>query len=161
MTNVLYYESHVTVDPVEDGEVDDLKEVASRYGFRVAKLLMRKGLAPSTDDAFMTARSQDSEDIRARTAAVVEALLSDGFGVRRYKVEEAVVDSNVQDDVIPEGIWRHHYLVRQVDGRLLSFVVNDQSWRRPDPATVMFAFSQQRGEDVEPERFSWERATRH
>lgn len=98
MKSRLYYEAHVTLKPVPE-EVRDgiLREIAHINGFRVAKLLMQKG-GPCTEDAFCTARDSDYETIRCRTVAMVQRLLSAGFTVRRYKIEDTLIDSKMGDE---------------------------------------------------------------
>lgn len=97
----LYYESHITIDPVFDARRDMAAQIASQFGFRLAKLIMRKHEAdeeqPSQDDTFMTGHSQDMMDIAMRTRNCVQRLNLEGFVVRRYKIEDTVVDSRTND----------------------------------------------------------------
>ena len=97
----LYYEAHVTVEPVFEADLARLGEIAGRHGFRVADLHMRKRKQDtpqrSQDDTFMTARAQSSADIVARTTAVVRDLKAEGFAVWRYKIEDTVLDSRTRD----------------------------------------------------------------
>ena len=91
----LYFESHVTIDPVFDADLDRFRGLACQYGFRVASLLMRKGdgvLVPSVDDTFCTSRGQVWEDIKCRTRLLVSAAIAEGFTVRRYKIEDTLLD---------------------------------------------------------------------
>ena len=94
LTN-LYYESHITIDPVHEDELKTFKKLAAKYNFRVAKLLMEK--TPSTIDAFCTSHSKDYTQIVNDTICLVEALLGEGFHVRRYKIEDTLVDSKIED----------------------------------------------------------------
>jgi uncharacterized protein involved in exopolysaccharide biosynthesis len=93
---VLYYESHVTMEPVTGFRFEAVKTVAAKHGFRIAKLLMRKD-EEHRDDAFMTARSQDLQDINTRTVALVQELQKLKFTVRRYKIELTITDSKEVD----------------------------------------------------------------
>jgi len=99
----LYYESHVTIDPVFDARRKVAILCAAYYGFRLAKLIMRKDYADaeteSTDDTFMTAVAYDLSDIQYRTRGLVEMLLRNQFVVRRYKIEDAIMDSRVADEL--------------------------------------------------------------
>lgn len=96
----MYYEAHVTIDPVEDDlQLAQLKNLAEACQFRVAKLLLRKGRGPSTDDAFMTSRSDDWEEIKFNTRILVRNLRRAGFGVRRYKIEDTLMDSKIEDQM--------------------------------------------------------------
>ena len=91
----LYYESHVTIAPVVGEELQLFKSICGTLDFRVAKLLMEKTL---TDiDSFCTSRSNIYTDIVERTIELVEVLMTAGFVVRRYKIEDTLVDSNIQD----------------------------------------------------------------
>lgn len=94
LTN-LYYESHITIDPVHEDELKKFKKLAAKYNFRVAKLLMEK--TPSTIEAFCTSRSNDYTQIVNDTICLVEALQGEGFHVRRYKIEDTLVDSKIED----------------------------------------------------------------
>ncbi len=108
-TTELYFEAHVTLDPVFGSTRERLAEVAKVYGFRVADLLMRKTAGgpavPSAEDAFMTARSVRYDDIRERTVGVVQALQRAGFSVRRYKVENTLVDSKAKGGTYGGDLW--------------------------------------------------------
>lgn len=93
----LYYEAHITIDPIED----DLRKLhagfsARFYGFRLAKLLMDKGV-PSQLDTFMTGHGTDLDDIKQRTLDLCRTLQQNGFKVRRYKIEDTVLDSRHSD----------------------------------------------------------------
>lgn len=89
-TTDYYFEGRVTIDPVDDET--ELREIAKRWGFRVADLLMKKSLAKSRLDAFMTARSLSYQDIGTRTNCCVQDLAEAGFVVRRYKIENTLLD---------------------------------------------------------------------
>ena len=91
----LYYESHITIDPVYEDGLRKFKDIAAIYNFRVAKLLMEK--TPSTIDAFCTSRSKDYTQIVNDTICLVDALQGEGFHVRRYKIEDTLVDSKIED----------------------------------------------------------------
>jgi len=95
----LYYESHVTIDPVDGVRLDEFKLICQLHTFKVADLYMRKGkdLSPSTVDCFCTARAKTEEVITDKTIKLVEALLHNKFVVRRYKTEQTLVDSKLGD----------------------------------------------------------------
>lgn len=96
----LYFECHVTIEPVLPMYLEDLEYTADRHGFRVAKLLMQDGTT-AADNGFCSARSTDYRDIRDRMVAFCKEAKDCGFGVRRYKIEDALVDSK------EEGDWMH------------------------------------------------------
>lgn len=94
-TTDYYFESHITIDPVLDPEkLQQLKDLVKPLGFRVAKLFMQKG-DPSNLDSFMTAHSKDYTDILRGTLFAVNKLEDNGFGVRRYKIENILLDIKV------------------------------------------------------------------
>jgi hypothetical protein len=94
-----YYEAHVTTDPVPD--VEGFKRIVNGCGFVPAKLLMQKGktVEPSDLDMFCTARSSNLGAIIDMTHDVVLALQSNGFKVRRYKIESTLIDSRDTDEL--------------------------------------------------------------
>lgn len=91
----LYYESHITIDPVFGQDLENFKKLCNDYDFRVAKLLMEK--TPSVKDSFCTSRSNLYTDIVSRTIDLVKDLQESGFKVRRYKIEDTLVDSKIKD----------------------------------------------------------------
>jgi hypothetical protein len=100
----LYYEAHVTIDPVDDKHRSIIQTLAKPYGFRMAKLLMRKpastDVAEHRDDAFLTARNTKWGQIASQTSGLVKALKEAGYGVRRYKIEDTLIDSKISDDLL-------------------------------------------------------------
>lgn len=95
---MLYYEAHVTLDPVPSSIRHEAAAIAEKYGFSIAKLLMDKGV-PSQLDTFMTARSQDYRLIEGNTINVVTELQDEGYVVRRYKIEDTLLDSRIDDEL--------------------------------------------------------------
>jgi hypothetical protein len=101
-TTPLYYECHVTIEPV-DPETDPsqyaaLEAVVGAYGFKLAKLYMQKGVR-SDKDSFCTAHSDCREDIYERMAGVVRKLGEWDFRVRRYKIESVVFDTRCGSEI--------------------------------------------------------------
>lgn len=96
----LYFESHVTVDPLEGNELERFKRACEEYGFRVADLVMIKNghTQRSTKDAFCTTRDKNFASIKFRTINLVEACKRQGIKVRRYKIEDTLVDSKINDE---------------------------------------------------------------
>lgn len=93
----LYYECHVTFEPVFGDQLERLREVCAEHQFRVADLLMRKRpratAQRSRDDTFATGRSRDYEALVMRMAQLVRAAQTAGFKVWRYKIEDTLLDS--------------------------------------------------------------------
>lgn len=101
MKSALYYEAHVTIDPVFDERRVHAQAIATTYAFKLAKLIMRKKSTDpeqeSQDDTFMTGHSQDFDNIRMRMEALIKHLQERGFFVRRYKIEDTLMDSRTED----------------------------------------------------------------
>lgn len=99
--NVLYFESHVTISPVFDERLERFKEICSKHGFRVAKLLMEKHRSKtfeiSNHDSFCTGRSDDEDDLKKRMVELCKELRSNQFEVLRYKIEAVTLDSRKND----------------------------------------------------------------
>lgn len=92
-TTDLYFEAHVTIDPVaSDNEEWHIATLASEQGFRVAEFLYKKSGRVANPDSFMTTRSKDWLDIVARTTMLVSRLIEYGYTVRRYKIENTLLD---------------------------------------------------------------------
>jgi len=89
--DVLYYESHITVEPVFGLRLDALKMLAERYEFRVADLLKQNN-EKSARDAFCSGRSNDVVDLINRMTNLVNDLTIAKFEVWRYKIEAILVD---------------------------------------------------------------------
>jgi hypothetical protein len=99
----LYYECHVTIDPVLDSDRHELlTKICADKQFRVAKLLMSKGntFTPSENDSFMTGRSKSYADLLSRMVNLCYSLQKNSFVIRRYKIETAILDSKDQGDIL-------------------------------------------------------------
>lgn len=97
----LYYESHVTIEPVFGAELDRIRDIAGAHRFRVADLLMQKRQDDTPErsrhDTFCTGRGNDDADLGRRMFALVGDLRDAGYKVWRYKIEHVVIDSKVDD----------------------------------------------------------------
>ena len=92
-TTDLYFEAHVTTEPVSGGRLAALREVAGKFGFRVANLVMMRDFdVPNDNDAFMTGRSDTYDGLEIRVLLLTNALRHAGFVVRRYKIENTLLD---------------------------------------------------------------------
>jgi DNA-directed RNA polymerase beta subunit len=94
MTNSkLYYEAHVTLEPVyEDSpKAAVLRRIAVKFDFRVADLLMKKRSIDTPErsmfDSFLTTRHPDFDVVKARVFCAVTALKDEGFDVWRFKID--------------------------------------------------------------------------
>ena len=95
-TTELYFESHVTIEPVFDRRLDTFKFICMNYGFRVAELLMKKRPDDTPErsqfDTFCTGRSKFYDDLHLRMVNLVKALQENDFQVWRYKIENTLLD---------------------------------------------------------------------
>jgi len=97
-----YYESHITVEPIEDTVLlDTVKKVSEDFGFRVADLYMVKNRSETPErsnrDTFMTGHGKDFKFIVERTKALCQNLSKLGVKVWRYKIEDTLLDSRHED----------------------------------------------------------------
>ena len=92
----LYFEAHITVEPLSGDDLNHFKMVSEIYGFKAADLYMvkdREGTPErSNKDTFTTARSDDLQDILERTQNLVWKLQLDGIKVWRWKIEDTLID---------------------------------------------------------------------
>lgn len=97
----LYFESHITIEPVFDERREQASAIAKNNGFRLADLLMKKRTEQTEErsdkDTFMTSHGKFFEDIEQRMRDVVVELQKEGFKVWRYKIEDVVLDSRYED----------------------------------------------------------------
>lgn len=105
MNSKLYYEAHITVEPVFGDRLEHFTKIARIFNFRVADLLMQKRKEDKPErskfDTFCTSRSKSYAEIEANTLNMVDLLLSEGFKVYRYKIEDTILDSKIDDSVRP------------------------------------------------------------
>ena len=96
------YECHVTIEPVFDDKLTMAKNIATRNGFRVADLLMKKREEDTPErssyDTFMTGYSDEFNIMADNMRNLCLDLKSHGFKIWRYKIEDIIVDSRSHDD---------------------------------------------------------------
>ena len=103
----LYYECHITIEPVFDERLALADCISDKNYFRVADLLMQKRHEDlptrSKFDTFMTGRHKNDQILRDRMLSTIKDLQSHGFVVWRYKIEDTICDSKLDDlyKVIP------------------------------------------------------------
>lgn len=93
----IYYESHITIEPVEDERLDLFKDICQRWNFKVANLLMQKTLNKSNLDSFCTGKDKNFTMMKARMNYVLDELKNRNFNVYRYKIEAILLDSKVNN----------------------------------------------------------------
>ena len=95
----LYYEVHVTIDPAFD-KLAKIKEVARVYKYKMADLLMVKNDGEEEQhvkDMFFTTRTKDYRTAEMRVKEFCKCMKMLGVNVRRYKIEDTVLDSRSSD----------------------------------------------------------------
>jgi hypothetical protein len=95
------FECHITVEPVREPLLLNVRIIAESHGFRLADLLMRKRgtttLTRSEFDTFMTGHSELMPPLEQRMMAVISEVKAIGVKVYRYKIEKIVYDSRNGD----------------------------------------------------------------
>lgn len=95
------YECHVTIEPVFDERLEELKELVKPFRFKVADLIMKKTFLdkeePSKKDTFMTGHSTNWEDIQSRMINLITEVENNNYKIFRYKIEEILLDSREED----------------------------------------------------------------
>lgn len=96
-----YFEAHVTIEPIFDDRLEMASQLALKNKFKIATLLMQKREEDtptrSKYDTFMTGHGKQLDDIQSRVKALVEELRANNFTVWRYKIEDTVMDSRIND----------------------------------------------------------------
>lgn len=97
----LYYECHITIEPLFDEQLDQVKDLVARYKFKVAELLMKKRTEDTEErsqyDTFMTSHGQEYNELENRMLLMVHSLQEHNIKVWRYKIEDVVLDSKIND----------------------------------------------------------------
>lgn len=102
MKSELYFECHITFDPDYLISSEVMEEIAGRFGFKVATFLMKKdGPQP---DAFCSARDSHYERLVARCGDMLRTLRDMNLKVKRYKIENTLMDSKFEGDVLRIGL---------------------------------------------------------
>lgn len=94
----LYFECHVTLEPVVGDRLALLERLSHVRGFRVATFLMQKD--ESTPDAFTSSRSRNYTDILTRMMLLIHNCADVGLIVKRYKIENTILDSKFEGDIL-------------------------------------------------------------
>ena len=98
---MIYFESHITIEPVFDERLVEASGIAEKYKFKIADLLMKKRKeddpARSQYDTFMTGRSIYPDELQDNMCKLVKELQSKAFKVWRYKIEGVAIDSKFED----------------------------------------------------------------
>jgi hypothetical protein len=103
-TEALYFECHITIEPVEDERLAKFEELSRKYKFKVANLLMRKSLERSQLDSFTTAKSKKFDVIYSAMMGLLSDLRENNFNIYRHKIEKVVVDSKISHTQYIEAV---------------------------------------------------------
>lgn len=101
----LYYECHVTIEPIlDEAKLQRIKLLAREHQFKVADLLMVKRPTDtpqrSSKDTFMTGHSDEYHLLENRMKGLIRCIKSEGIKVWRYKIETVPLDSRVSGDTL-------------------------------------------------------------
>lgn len=103
MLGNLYLEAHVTIEPIFDEQLTKASELAIKHGFKIANLLMKKRSEDTEErsqyDTFMTGHSRSFLDLQNRLRALITELKQERFKIWRYKIEDTVMDSRMNDEL--------------------------------------------------------------
>lgn len=98
-----YLETHVTIEPIFDDRLEQASILAKEHGFKIASLLMKKREQDTEErskyDTFMTGHGKDLELMEIKVTKLVKALIAAGFKVWRYKIEDTLMDSRIDDEL--------------------------------------------------------------
>ncbi len=98
---MIYFECHITIEPVFGEELENLKQLARSFGFRVASLMMQKRTDDtperSKNDTFMTATNTSYDTLSESMVSCIKSLQVARYKIWRYKIEDIKVDSRFQD----------------------------------------------------------------
>lgn len=97
----LYYECHVTIEPIFDNDLSIASNIAYNNKFKIANLLMQKRKEDTPQrsryDTFMTGHDKDYRALEAKMISLIKELQTNGFKVWRYKIESILLDSKKND----------------------------------------------------------------
>lgn len=93
-----YYEAHITIDPVTGHKRKFIETTANTYGFRLAPLYIMQTGEEHKDDAFLSARNNSLSAMIGDVKGMCTVLLHHGIVIRRYKIEDTLLDSRIKDE---------------------------------------------------------------
>lgn len=103
----LYYEGHITLEPFEVGNYGyleaSMEAACAMFDMRLSTFAMFKD-DQAQPDAFVSLRSDTYVDMCDRIGAAVTYLKDKGHTIKRYKIEDILMDSRRQDDPLKLGV---------------------------------------------------------
>lgn len=102
----LYYEIHVTLHPdFTEDRLEEVKAIGLEHHYHMADLVYLKGAADRAEgDMFFTTRTTFFEDAVVSVDRFCEDLAKANFRVLRYKIEDTIMDSRIDDRL---GLCHH------------------------------------------------------
>jgi len=101
----LYYEAHVTIEPVFDDRLDKFTAICKERKFRVADLVMQKRKEDTAErskyDSFCTGHGPDGQELKTRMFSLLDDLKKEAYQIWRYKIEVVPLDSRYNDSEYP------------------------------------------------------------
>jgi hypothetical protein len=98
----IYYECHITIEPILDERLDLLKSICSKHNFKVADLLMTKRSHDtperSKNDSFCTSRNVDYNILHANMTSLVNEIRLNNLVVWRQKIEAVILDERFKNN---------------------------------------------------------------
>lgn len=100
----IYYEAHVTIEPLNDLTRPAVQTLCDRHGFKIAEFLMQRADSAAPDvpandpNSFVSCRETNKTTMIRRITYLVLDLRKAGIEVRRYKMEDTLVDSRHGDE---------------------------------------------------------------
>lgn len=93
----LYFETHVTFFP-DFERLPQIQAIAKQHDFHMGKLLLlKKEDETSHKDMFFTDRKDTFDQAYTNMMVFIAAAIRAGFTPIRYKIEDCVLDSKIQD----------------------------------------------------------------
>ena len=97
---IQYYEVHLTLEPVFDKKLEQMEKLCSKFGFKMAKLLMQKNrnvtALRSNKDSFCTGRFETFADAYKQGTSLEDSMRKNGFKVWRFKIEAILHDKKYE-----------------------------------------------------------------
>lgn len=92
----LYFEGHITLEPVSGKELILLGVISTKYGMRISTFLLVKPDS-STPDAFISLRNESYTSMVSILHEACKELESYGFKIKRVKIEDTLLDTKHGD----------------------------------------------------------------
>lgn len=92
----MVFESHITIEPVQNERYAEFEKLCAPFNFKVAHFLMMKDRRwteeRSNRDSFCTGHSNSYQELLEKTETLAALLHHNGFKVWRFKIEQTLLD---------------------------------------------------------------------